>query len=141
MHGVHLLQYLANPDASKELFLMDVLATFRSRKCSNPSDKIYGMLGIADEASRALVVIDYTCLPEDVYTDLAFVCFRETGTLDCLSLVWCSRSSDLKLPSFVPSWNISVDEFENSQYFGRLHAILNTFFAARSSEAKVTRAQ
>ncbi|KAF2627945.1 HET-domain-containing protein [Macroventuria anomochaeta] len=116
-----------------------VISDFRHRKCFNPLDKIYGILGLLDRSVRDLVRPDYTCSPREVYTGLALAIVASNKSLNMLSFVYGERTQDLTIPTFVPDWTTHVDY--------RWHGILRTreqeirhFDASDDSLAKLSSA-
>ncbi|KZM20169.1 hypothetical protein ST47_g5195 [Ascochyta rabiei] len=96
---------------SNKVPLLDLLREFRTRKATNPVDKVYATFGMADELQlmdkhgfHGLVEPDYlskTVL--DVYRDIAKFLIIEHGNLDVLSEAE-TTSSMSGWPSWVPDW-------------------------------------
>ncbi|KAF2493874.1 HET-domain-containing protein [Lophium mytilinum] len=83
--------------------LQTVLVASRSRKCSNPADKLYAVLGLVPEASWQYLPIDYSMPVVELYTRAAFVMIRATRSLSILSYVGDKTFRRYKaLPSWVP---------------------------------------
>ena len=80
-----------------------ILASFQDRKCSDNRDRIYGMLGMAEERYTKLIIPDYTCSLEQVFEKTTLSLIEVTNNLEVLS---ANDTSKLKgLPSFVPDWS------------------------------------
>ena len=92
-------------DLSLEILLM----TYRSSFCTDPRDKVYGIVGIAGqyEDQRALK-IDYSMSKRETYIE-AMRCVMERGKKSKegpLNIICCGLPdfSDGSLPSWVPDW-------------------------------------
>jgi hypothetical protein len=84
--------------------LLEVASKYRSRKCHNARDKIYGLLALTgDELIRA----DYGVTTEKAYTNLLMASIQNTKFLDVLSYKHGLKSVTSNLPSFVPDWSIT----------------------------------
>jgi len=79
--------------------LLDVLIAASNYECSDPRDKVFGVLGLIDDTIRP----DYSLSVEDVYTGVAACLatyFRDMRFLNLLG----SEQSNFDLPSWVPDW-------------------------------------
>jgi hypothetical protein len=91
--------------------LADILSQFRWSKATNPRDKIYGLLGLAQSRDRDVVKIEYKKSPEECYTQAMFALLdrsRDLGLLiDCNvpSFVHRQPCERRRLPSWVPDWS------------------------------------
>jgi hypothetical protein len=101
---------MADLRADRESFPMSdsvlpgLVSMFRSFHASLPQDKIYGLLGLVENAggSGDGIVPDYTKKPTEVYTDLVELALRR-GAFSILSSAGLSHPrSDVDLPSWVP---------------------------------------
>jgi hypothetical protein len=72
-------------------------------ECSNPRDRIFAVLGLADDAAEFSAFPDYTMSCEDVYTK-ATKKFLEQGRIDILS--YCQFPRDGGIPTWVPDWRL-----------------------------------
>ncbi|CAI7578636.1 unnamed protein product [Penicillium pancosmium] len=79
---------------------LDILLAASQYGCSDPRDKVFGVLGLADEAVRP----DYSLSVEDVYTGIAAYLATYLGDMRILNFAGSSRSN-LDIPSWVPDWN------------------------------------
>lgn len=85
--------------------LLDVLEETRVFESTLPSDKVYGVLGLASPSDH--VVIDYALSVEEVFTRLATNMLRHEQSLDILShCMLPTTPSKLNLPSWVPDWTV-----------------------------------
>ncbi|VUC26144.1 unnamed protein product [Clonostachys rosea] len=67
--------------------LLETLYRCRALECSEPQDKIFGLLGIAPSTQAMGVVPDSTASVPDVYRDFAFKFSRGSQSLDTLNYV------------------------------------------------------
>ncbi|KAF8854517.1 HET-domain-containing protein [Acephala macrosclerotiorum] len=87
----------------------DLLAYYRSRRCTDPRDKIYGLLGIIQSEEVNLIVPDYSSPVPIVYEQVALKLIEHSRSLNIFSQI-CSRSmktngvTNAGLPSWVPNW-------------------------------------
>jgi hypothetical protein len=72
-------------------------------KCSNPLDKIYGLLGLADQSLQEHLAIDYRKTPEEVY--LAFAKYWIQRDLNLEPFHWTPPDHPLDLPTWCPNLN------------------------------------
>jgi hypothetical protein len=76
-----------------------------NRYCSEPLDKIYGMLGIASPETVSIIRVDYTLPVSKVYKDTFLEYTRLTQRLELLE--GCDEPARLAgCPSWVPNWSI-----------------------------------
>lgn len=75
------------------------------RQCSDPRDKIYGLLGLAPPALAKMITPNYLAPVADVYRDVVIALLRQTKRL-CLAN--CGRSpAHPSLPTWVPDYSQS----------------------------------
>ncbi|KAF8849459.1 HET-domain-containing protein, partial [Acephala macrosclerotiorum] len=91
------------PSTFKRMRLSQLLRRFHSFRSSDPRDKIYAFLGMADDRDRLGIVPNYSRPIRDVYTEAAICIINADRTLDVLSSVRADKSLDL--PSWVPDWS------------------------------------
>lgn len=83
---------------------MDAVSACRTSQCTDPRDKIYGILGLAAEFVRSdqgVYKVDYNRSAAEVYTMATAFVIQSRGDLACLTLV-CDKS--LKSIKDLPSW-------------------------------------
>lgn len=88
----------------------------RRRQCTDPRDRIYGMLGMEFTGQRELSSLlppDYSISVENLFVELVGVQIRLTKTLDVLSYALSktpaeNSESSLRLPSWVPDWTLQI---------------------------------
>lgn len=93
---------LGKMSAAEEDPLLSILEETRAFKSTLPSDKIYGVLGLAPEEDRLLVDVDYSTDSGEVFRRFAVACLVKAKSLDVLS--HCVYPQELDLPSWVPDW-------------------------------------
>ncbi|KAH6717781.1 hypothetical protein BKA61DRAFT_292171 [Leptodontidium sp. MPI-SDFR-AT-0119] len=93
--------------------LVFLLATFRSRFCLDPRDKVYGLLGLCIGDEKNLIVPDYSLPASVVYEQATFKMIERSRSLEVFSQL-CPRSIKStgmlasKLPSWVPDWTSEI---------------------------------
>ena len=83
------------------------LWTFRSRKCGNPRDKVYAILGICNDVKMGDITVDYSSSVAQVYYETAEYILRKERSLKLLSACQ-SYGSSAETPSWVPDWSIDA---------------------------------
>jgi len=90
------------------LRFLQVLERARSLECSNPRDKVYGLLGLSNVFKESLPDPDYNKTAVEVFTDLAKAFLARTNSLDVLNHAGAplrvSRPETEDRPSWVPYW-------------------------------------
>lgn len=110
-----------------------IAAIFRDRRCLNPLDKVYGVLGLAHSTRLSRVRPDYRSTPRAVYTRAAITWIQDSQSLDVLSWIYGERSHDFDVPTYIPDLSTEVDPDDETQHLLRCHAILPHFRAALDS--------
>ena len=87
--------------------LMNNLWSFRSRKCGNPRDKVYAILGICHDVKMGDITVDYSSTVAQVYYEAAEYILRKERSLKLLSACQ-SYGSSTENPSWVPDWSTDV---------------------------------
>ena len=72
----------------------------RAALCTNPRDKVYGLLALMDESLTSLTKPDYSDTVEYVYSSFTLNIFRATKSLDALR--HCELQTDSMRPSWIP---------------------------------------
>lgn len=117
--------------AATNLGFLELTAMFRSRLCLNPSDKIYGLLGMAPRDFRACVAVDYNCPTKDIYKSVSI--FSLERGLMLLSCFYGGRDPALGLLSWVLDFSTSIHELDTAFYLYRLRPIQHHFRASLDS--------
>lgn len=81
------------------------ISRFRYRDCADPTDKVFGLLGLNHPSARQLV--DYTLEKKQVYTNCIRYDLLSTSSLDALMRL-PERNRDSSLPSWVPDLEAAV---------------------------------
>lgn len=109
------LGIIMNPENHGIKDLLDVMGLFRTRKCSDARDRVFGMLGmrINNQDSKHLIQADYRISTGSLYLNLSMAMIEKSQTLDVLShATQCSfvQRRTPGLPSWVPDWDAIVDD-------------------------------
>lgn len=114
-------------DAPAELY--ELIRMFGNTECREKVDKIYGVLGLAEDVEKLDIVPDYTSPPAQVFTDLAVLHIRESqrqknsNWLRVLERVGRDGPRDSSYPSWVPDFESSPypvrDDIPNASRFSR----------------------
>ncbi|CAM1507511.1 Fc.00g071520.m01.CDS01 [Cosmosporella sp. VM-42] len=84
--------------------MSSLLDISRSKGCSDPRDKIYGLLGMMPEFFRSSIVVDYSLPVEAVYKDAFLAHVNATKRLELLK--HCNYSNrSIAGPTWVPDWS------------------------------------
>ena len=98
-------------------YFLDLLQAFRQSQSTDPRDKVYAPLVLAQDASPSTVPTDYRKPVVEVYTDVVRWCFTIEGhELDFLGyVVRCAgqypdftHEHVSELPSWVPDWTFRI---------------------------------
>ena len=82
-----------------------ILAT-RSHHCSDPRDKVYGMVGIARECQEHSFPIDYSLSVGEVYLRATRWMIEHSKKLDVITATY-PQKPEHNLPSWAPDWTVS----------------------------------
>ncbi|CAG9982352.1 unnamed protein product [Clonostachys byssicola] len=122
------LYNMLNPEEYSIYNLLDAMALFRTRDCSDPRDRIFGMLGLKfkDETLRKNIEVDYKIPEAQLYESTALKMIENSESLNVLSHVL--RGSFIKqrmhtLPSWVPDWTAEMDATSHLMYGERMKFI------------------
>jgi hypothetical protein len=97
------------------------------KRCANPRDKIYGLLG-ADTARYVDVDVDYSRTVSDIYSDFIRRVAVQKRELRLLSVAGLTKRG-LDAPQNLPSWVPNFNESQAVPRFDRMH--YDTDFAIR----------
>ncbi|KAH7341182.1 heterokaryon incompatibility protein-domain-containing protein [Pyrenochaeta sp. MPI-SDFR-AT-0127] len=84
--------------------LLHVATMFRDHESYDPRDKIFGVLGLATDVSKANINPDYRSTLEEVYLRVATASIQNSRSLDILSYNLGRSYPSLHVPSFIPDW-------------------------------------
>ena len=89
-----------------------ILAAGVTSACHDARDRIYGLLGIIDEAAGGISMKpDYSKTTSEVYQDLVLVYLESHRQLDIIALTGLDRVSS-GLPTWVPDWRVQTHHFQ-----------------------------
>ena len=94
-------------DKSQRPHLSQLLVRHQDSLATNAEDKIYALLGLADEPSQLQVTISYDIPINDIYQRVAVSCLTHDRNLSILGSVEAASTSRMCLPSWVPDWSVS----------------------------------
>ena len=90
----------------KQSSLLYLLSAFRSCEASDPRDKIFALVGIADQQTIAACTPDYSKDVSEIYSNLASHLIIIERNADILAFcVAPHKGQYLPLPSWVPDWS------------------------------------
>ncbi|WEW58643.1 hypothetical protein PRK78_004111 [Emydomyces testavorans] len=81
--------------------LLSALLKFSLYKCSDPRDKVFGVLGLTPDG---LIKPDYSLHSEGVYTGITAYLLKHCRVFDVLALAGCGNKK-FNLPTWVPDWS------------------------------------
>jgi hypothetical protein len=89
---------------------LDLLVrSFRNKICQDPRDKVYGILGLADESTKPELRVDYSLCTNSVYLDLMkSILSSDPGNLHCLTGLGFN-SPEHSLPSWVRNLDAGLE--------------------------------
>lgn len=88
-----------------ELSLLRVLYATRSTLCADPRDKVYGVMGLAADATARGAKANYAKSYIIIYKEAAIILFSLCSTLDALCFAGYPRNM-LRLPSWCRDWRV-----------------------------------
>jgi hypothetical protein len=86
-----------------KLTLHELLRRSHPFQATDPRDKVYSVLGLADDRQRLELAVDYTCTAERLYIITAAKIVQAKPTAEILYS--CLHAKSLTLPSWVPDWS------------------------------------
>lgn len=101
-----------------EQSLLSLVSLYRNFNATDMRDKIYSLLGVAQESGMDALLIrpDYTTEASEVYRNFTISILQQSKVLDILSVPRVSNASGFNhLPSWVADW--SVSDFAHSFRF------------------------
>jgi hypothetical protein len=91
--------------------LPQILHEYRSAHASNPSDKVFGILGLMADITPYGHLIDYNKPTADIYVAVAWQILKDTQSLRILSAAGLPRGKPIQyFPSWVPDWSQATSE-------------------------------
>lgn len=124
--------------------MLRALLHHRSKLCTEPRDRIYGILGVLSAEERSQFPVDYNISTIEVYTNVVDYILSTTGRLDviCASIHYPKHQMIDRLPSWVPDWsyypNLGPLVSQNSRFCasGQTTAIFS--FSRRRRELSIS---
>lgn len=111
----------------------------RARRCSNPLDKIYGMLALTPKRFGRAVKPNYKLAPSDLYTNATIAWIQLSRNLYIISSVDRITFPNPDLPSYVPDFNAEITDPYKQMWFDlRLETL--ALYNASKNEIEVTTA-
>ncbi|KAF4960743.1 hypothetical protein FSARC_10372 [Fusarium sarcochroum] len=109
---------------------LTAISLFRTRHCSNPHDRIFGLMGLRLPGSdiKNALPVDYSMPVNFLYRDLAMTLIEKSQTLDVLSHVLHGpglRNRTEDLPSWTPDWGATMGDDYHLQFVERTDKMLN----------------
>jgi hypothetical protein len=86
----------------RQLPLVYLLSTIRSCEATDPRDKVYAALPIAQYGDKKDLCPNYSMPVEDIYREVAISIITQDKNLDLLAYCYPGQSFDI--PSWVPDW-------------------------------------
>ena len=130
------LQVLTNKLEGRTEFF-SLVTRFRTRQCSNPLDKVYGLLGLTGELFQSKIRLDYDSSPRVVYTSAVMAAVTISQTLNALSYTYGRRARSSDIPTYVPDFTSRFDAEQEEACLRRCLATILSFCAARDSLANI----
>ncbi|KAK5689982.1 hypothetical protein LTR97_012465 [Elasticomyces elasticus] len=98
----------------REMFLLTLLSFTLHTRCSDPRDKIYALLGLAEAQERSNIKVDYTLSTAQVFSSVArYLAAMHPG--DILQDGWARQAGlpydpmdEASLPSWVPDYSFEM---------------------------------
>lgn len=91
----------------EEFDLFVLMKLSRPSLATDPRDKVYALLGIAQECDREAIKPDYGISTTELYRSIALYFIERDKTLDVLSQAGYGRLI-ADLPSWVPDWSLNI---------------------------------
>jgi hypothetical protein len=111
----------ARQNRERPLKLLHLLGSSFNSFATDPRDKIYGMLGLANDLGGQSYHVDYTMTERAALQYLVQHCIETTRRLDVL----CYASFHAGLQSWVPYWGpVTFTSFSEFRILGRLPQVL-----------------
>ncbi|KUJ06501.1 HET-domain-containing protein [Mollisia scopiformis] len=123
----------------RQKLLEHLLSNFRSRHCSDPRDKVYGMLGLCHADLRKTIIPSYSLPVSLVYEEATLRIIESQGSLHVLSQIspgsWdkVARTTE-NLPSWVPDWALDMSQKE-IQILAVRTSLLDHYYASSGAVA------
>ena len=113
-----------------------------NKNVSDPRDKVFGLLGLADNNVTAAISADYSKMVQDAYRDVARYVLQANGDLSIFSFAGLGRANVPGLPSWVPDWSrpssgMNIEHkskwaFENEKQFKAHNGMAYVYASAKN---------
>jgi hypothetical protein len=122
------LSSILRTDPSEAQDLLGVISLFRTRRCSDARDRVFGLSGLRLQTSKAkdTLPVDYTISTATLYRNLAMMLIERSKSLDVLSHVLHGPSLEKRtmgLPTWVPDWDAALESDYHLVYHQRMNRI------------------
>ena len=87
--------------------LLYLLGSSRWRGCSDPRDKLYGVVSLGPPESVSSIIPDYLLAVEEIYRDMFLKYTDSSCRLELLHFCG-ARTSTLRIPSWVPDISTTI---------------------------------
>jgi hypothetical protein len=100
--------------------LLYLLHEHRRREATDPRDKVFAMLGLAEDFSPDLLKPNYSKSVGQIYRETTLASIKQTGSLEILRHTWepVQRSEEYTLPSWVRSWEVPTSLAKEAGQYG-----------------------
>jgi hypothetical protein len=127
-----------------DLPLLWLLRQSRRLRCTNPRDKVFGLLGLIQDLTAEDLKVDYSLLVCAVYINAAKALTQHYGTLSWLCQTMLGHADDRhKFPTWLPDWSSDEYVYEIGDCMVRQKSACGTLapgavFSADERELRVT---
>jgi hypothetical protein len=113
--------------------LHELLMSLRKFEATDPRDKIFAVLGLADNVQDAIFSPEYTCTPQHIFTKICrFLMVRDAD----LYLLHCAGIGAPRVLADLPSW---VPDFFSTERYASLGLLSNIMgWRASGAESQVS---
>lgn len=101
--SLYRLRLSTHRSGGHNLNLLALLQRLHPFRASDPRDKVYSVLGLANDRQDLGLTVDYTCTVEQLYIKTATQIIRTSSNINIL--LACLHIKSLVLPSWVPDWS------------------------------------
>ena len=91
-----------------ECTLLKQLWHFKGRKCGDPRDKVFAILGICKDLKSGDVTVDYSASVVRIYSEVSKFIVTRDRSLKLLSACQSYGSVITDLPSWAPDWSVDA---------------------------------
>ncbi|KAK6839383.1 hypothetical protein PG987_005249 [Apiospora arundinis] len=92
---------------TSRIYLHELWYALKKAKCTDPRDRVYGMLALIDSEGAGLPDVDYKFSTPEAYTAIAVHHLRKARYLQLLLSCELAPNRMPELPSWVPDWSTS----------------------------------